>query len=432
MSDSNLDETQPVKAVKAGNAEAPVPPIDPAAATQRIRLPGVEKTQPVGNMQAAGPVRSFDPMPDAIPPAIEDLAKKPRKPLRWIIVIGGILLTIALGAGGGYFGYRSAQAAKTLAYSESVTQLATEQFMLALKAQGEGHLELAVRHVEYVIQLDPNFPGAQDKLAELMLAVAISKTPTPVITIIIPTITPSPTPDFRGEDEIFNNAKSLMENKEWVQTLQVLDTLRDKNLSYRAVEVDGMYYLALRHRGLLKINSGELEGGIYDLALVERFGPLDIDAQGVRTWARLYLSGSRYWGVRWDKVVEAFTEIYPYFPNMHDSSGFTATERFRIASVKYGDQLSAAGQFCEALKQYQNAQGIINDAAVEPTVTTVYNKCFPATPTLGPTLTETPTATITVGPSQTPSLTPEVVVPTVTDTPVPPTVEPTLPETPAP
>ena len=252
-------------------------------------------------------------MPDDVPPANEEPVKKPRKVLRWAIVIGGILLTLLLGAGGGYFGYLSAQSAQKLAYSESVTQLATEQFMLALKAQGEGRLELAIQHIEYVIQLDPNFPGAQDKLAEIMFALAVSKTPTPVIEIILPTITPSPTPDFRGEEEIFNNARSLMENKEWVQTLQVLDTLRDKNLSYRAVEVDGMYYLALRHRGLLKVNSGELEGGLYDLALVERFGPLDVDAQGVRTWARLYLSGSRYWGVRWDKVVEAFARDLSLF-----------------------------------------------------------------------------------------------------------------------
>ena len=109
-------------------------------------------------------------------------------------------------------------------------------------------------------------------------------------------------------------------------------------------------------------------------------------------------------------------EIYPYFPNMHDKSGFTATERFRIASVKYGDQLSAAGQYCEALQQYQNAQGIINDAAVEPTVTEVYKGCYPPEPTLGPTLTPTPTFTITIGPSETPTPTTEVVPPTPTDT----------------
>jgi hypothetical protein len=421
MSDSNLDETQPVNTSKVDQAK---PSVDPAAATQRIRLAGVEKTQPV--TVAGGPV---NPMPVNIPPAYEEPVTKPRKPLRWSIVIAGILLIGLLGAAGGYLGYRSAQAVKELAYAESVTQLATEQFMLGLKAQSEGRYELAIRHIEYVIQLDPSFPGAQDKLTEIMLAVAIAKTPTPVVEIIVPTITPSPTPDFRGEEEIFNNARSLMQNQEWVQTLQVLDTLRDKNLSYRAVEVDGMYYLSLRHRGLLKINTGELEGGLYDLALVERFGPLDVDAQGVRTWARLYLSGSRYWGVRWDKVVEAFAEIYPYFPNMHDKSGFTATERFRIASVKYGDQLSAAGQFCEALAQYQNAQSIMNDGAVEPTVTAVYNGCFPATPTLGPTLTPTPTLTFTVGPSETPTPTTEVIAPTVTDTVAAPTVEPPPAET---
>jgi hypothetical protein len=130
--------------------------------------------------------------------------------------------------------------------------------------------------------------------------------------------------------------------------------------------------------------------------------------------------------VRWDKVVEAFAEIYPYFPSMHDSSGMTATERFRIASVKYGDQLSAEGNFCDALKHYEAAQGITNDPAVAPSVTAVFVGCYPATPTLGPSLTPTPTFTFTIGPSDTPSPTTESAAsPTPTDTPVPPTETPT-------
>jgi tetratricopeptide (TPR) repeat protein len=413
MSDANLDETQPINPEKARAGQES----DPAAATQRIQLGGVERTQPVQVAPAGAP--------EPKKPVYTEPVTKPRKPLRWTIVFAGLALMILLGAGGGYAGYRAALKAKEVAYTENVTQLATEQFMLALQAQTEGRYELAITHIEYVIQLDPNFPGAQEKLTEVMLALAMAKTPTPVITIVVPTITPSPTPDFRGEDEIFLNARSLLENQQWVELLQVLDTLRDKNLSYRAVEVDGMYYVGLRNRGLFKIASGELEGGLYDLALVERFGPLDVDAQGMRTWARLYLSGARYWGVRWDKVVEAFAEIYPYFPNMHDNSGFTATERYRIASLKYGDQLSAAGQYCEALKQYENALGISNPGDLEPTVTAVYEKCNPATATQGPTLTPTPTLTFTIGPSETPTATTEVIPPTATDTPVPPTETPT-------
>jgi hypothetical protein len=423
MSDENNESTQPVQ---TGRGQVPV---DPTAVTQRVSINDPKSTRKsasqagaktgsqmgdqAGSSQprpisaqpgAASTGKMHVPVSESQPPGeendpVDDAAQ--RKPRRWPIVLVGILLMLVLGAGGGFLGYQAARTAQRQAYDDSVTALATEQFMLGLQAQSEERFDLARQHFEYVIQLDPNFPGVKEKLTEVMIAAASAKTPTPQATL--PPPTPTPTPDFRGEEEIFNNARGLLANKEWVQALQVLDTLRDKNLSYRAVEMDGMYYVALRHRGLVKISSGELEGGLYDLALVERFGPLDVDAEGVRTWARLYLTGSRFWGVRWDKVVAAFAEIYPAFPSMFDSSGMTATERFRIASIKYGDQLAAESKACEALQQYQNAQAIVSDSNVEPTVTAVYATCFPPTPTTGATMTPTPTATWTTGPSPMPT-----------------------------
>ena len=75
--------------------------------------------------------------------------------------------------------------------------------------------------------------------------------------------------------------------------------LRKDDITYHAAEVDGMYYMALRNRGVCKIypqsyepNAScatlniNLEGGIYDLTQAEQFGPLDATASALRTWAR--------------------------------------------------------------------------------------------------------------------------------------------------
>ena len=110
---------------------------------------------------------------------------------RWPIILGGILLVLLLSAGGAYLGYRAAIDERAQAFQGQSTQLATEQFMLGMQEQAAGHYDLALRHYEYVIQLDPNFPGIKDKLAETMLAGALARTPTLTVEIL-PTITIAP------------------------------------------------------------------------------------------------------------------------------------------------------------------------------------------------------------------------------------------------
>ena len=367
--------------------------------------PNIDETQPIkpdsipenSNSDASPSVPEIvEPGPDSIeqtaPAAVLVL---PRKPRRWPILLGGILLILALGALGVYLGYKAALAQRAVAYSSQVTKIATEQFMLAQQEQAAGQYDLAIRRYEYIIQLDSNFPGVRDGLAKAMLASVLQKTPTltPVVIVPTPTIALTPTPDVRGEDDIIGNARALLANKEWVKALEVLDTLRNKNIKYKPVEVDGLYYVALRNRGMLEINQGRLESGLYDLALTERFAPLDVDANGLRTWARMYLTGASYWGARWDKVVEVFAQIYPYYPNLHDILGVSAVERFRKGSVAYGDQFAAAENYCDAYKQYHNAQGVLNDPAVLVKMNNAFKICYPPTATPAPTSTVTPTAT---------------------------------------
>lgn len=347
------------------------------------------------------------------------LGDKPKPRLRLgFVILGGILLMLLMGALGGYLGYKAALDMQAKAYREAVTGKATEQFMLAIAAQQKKEYELALRHIEYVIQLDPGFPGAKDKMAEIMLEMARVDTPTPIPPT--PTITPSPTPDLRGEEEIFNNAWNLLANKQWDEAIQVLDALRDKNLMYKAIRVDGMYYVGLRHRGLFKIANGQLEEGIYDLSLVEQFGPLDVEAAGVRTWARLYIHGARFWGVNWEKVVAAFAEIYPAYPSMHDRNGMTATERYRLAAVNYGDLLFSEGKWCEAQVQYNNAQSIASNDQLDAKANDATIKCSPPTDTPEPTQALSPTV-------EAPT------IPPVPDTPEPPEATPEPPaDTPEP
>jgi tetratricopeptide (TPR) repeat protein len=337
---------------------------------------------------------------------------KTRRSVRWVWL--GVLLFLLIIVSGVYLGYRNGIDQRLDKETSQVVLLSTEQFQRGLLDMQSGNYELARRRFEYVIQLDPNFPGATEKLAEVMLAMNRTATPTlePTPTVVLPT----PTPDTRNIDQLFAEAKQLLVDKEWQKAIDTIEVLRKANLQYRSVEVDGFYYIALRNLGVQKIlMDGELENGIYDLALAERFGPLDAEADSYRIWAQYYITGASFWEVDWSQVVFYFSQVYPALPNLRNggANGMTAIERYRLGSIKYGDKLAAAGEWCKAKEQYANALSLGTDPQLEPTASFAVQKCEestnPATQT-PPAQQRTPTpatqATPTISTQETPTLQP--------------------------
>jgi hypothetical protein len=53
----------------------------------------------------------------------------------------------------------------------------------------------------------------------------------------------------------------------------------------------------------------------------------------------------------------------------------TATERYRIALIRYGDQLAENREWCLAQEQYEAAFSITSDPQVEPTASWVTQRC---------------------------------------------------------
>jgi hypothetical protein len=160
---------------------------------------------------------------------------------------------------------------------------------------------------------------------------------------------------------------------------------------------------------------GNLEGGIYDLALAARFGPLDSQAYSARDLARLYLFGSSFWEVYPDQAVFYFSQVAAAAPGLRDASGWTASQRYREALIQYGDQLMTKESWCEAQKQYELALSMGADATLEEKTRNAILKCSPPTET--PTSTgETPTPTSPFEATPTPSAT-SGFPPTATNTP---------------
>ena len=76
---------------------------------------------------------------------------------------------------------------------------------------------------------------------------------------------------MRGEQALFASAQQLIAAGDWPNALTTLDQLRKNDPNFNTPQVDGMYYFALRNYGVYLIQYSNLEGGIYELTLAERF-----------------------------------------------------------------------------------------------------------------------------------------------------------------
>ena len=296
----------------------------------------------------------------------------PKKKFRvnWRGFLLGALALIVLVGLGGLGGYQQAIGDRMDAQSSVTTRQLTEQYAMALMDIAAGRYGPAQQRLEFIIQNNPTFPQASQKLAEVMVMEAI-----PTATAL-PTITP--TPDMSGVEEIFQRAQQYTNILDWTHAIENLDTLRRKDPTYRTAEVDGMYYFALRNYGYdLITQQGNLEGGIYQLTLAERFGPLDSNANGLREGSRLYILGASFWDLDWKNAVFYFSQLYTGWPQLWDGT-MTSSERYRIASMRYGDELFAQEQWCPAYEQYQNASKVGElDATGQKNAYQAMMQCYP-------------------------------------------------------
>jgi tetratricopeptide (TPR) repeat protein len=321
--------------------------------------------------------------------------KAVKKAPRWRSILTGILGFLLLLGLGGFGGYSSAIAARRSAEKAILSQQLAEQYSYALVDIEFGHYENARQRLEFIIKNDPGFPGAQEKLTEVLV---LSSIPTPA-----PTPTLTPTPDFSGAESAFARAQELIRAQDWLAAMEALDSVRKLDATFRTAQVDGMYYFVLRNYGFSLItNQGNLEGGIYHLTLAERFGPLDNSSRGLRDAARVYLTGASFWELNWEQALFYFVQVGSGWPSLWDGT-MTASQRLHIAYMRYGDELFQREDYCGATEMYQNAAAInALDAEAARNANEALTICFP--PTATPEL-ATPTAD-GAAPTETPEPTP--------------------------
>jgi len=320
---------------------------------------------------------------------------KPGKPhkkrnSKWVWL--GILLFVLLVLAGVFFGYRNGVQRRIENEKSILMDQIAYQLEWTYKDMDAGRYENAKARLEYIIEKYPEFPGIADLMTQVVGKLnEPTATPTPIfVATIEPEVTV--TPDFRGAEEKFAQLSQHIANQEWDLAVQTVQSLKENNYDYRTIEVDGLYFIAMRNRGIQRIWAGELEQGIYDLTVAAELGALDSQAAGAEGWATTYLTGASYWDVNWLGAVEIFGQLYAQSPYFTDSTGMTTAERYRIALYRLGDQYAAQGDFCTASSYYSQSLSVGVNLDIQVTATAYAEACANpvTTPEPNPDVTPTP------------------------------------------
>jgi tetratricopeptide (TPR) repeat protein len=164
----------------------------------------------------------------------------------------------------------------------------------------------------------------------------------------------------------------------WDGVIAQIRRLHAVDDQYRAAEADRLLATALRQRGVVRIQSDEMEAGIFDLDQALAFGPLDAEATNYRAWARLYLAAKSYWGVNWAEAASILQQLYVLAPNFKDT-----TRLLYQATLNYAQQLALDGEACAAAEEYAFALTLFSNPAVTEALTTAQANCA-LTPTPAP------------------------------------------------
>lgn len=302
----------------------------------------------------------------------------------WVLPITLLLLGIAAAVG-----YLVGRSERDQAEKDQVSSIVQEQFARGLVDLEQARYDVARQRFEYIIQLDPSFPEAPERLAEALLGLS-----EPLASPIEPAI--APTPNLAPVQEIFDMAQAAFEQGDWEATIAHLLSLRAKDDAFRAVETDGLMYAALRNRGIRRISRDKLlEEGIYDLSLAESFAPLDEDAINWRSWAQLYLTANSFYGLDWEQAAFYFEVVYSVAPGIRNDVAW----KYAQAKSMYAMLLASGGDPCAAEEQLEVSLEVILNEDLAPTATAVRNACRTAT---APPPTPPPTATLDATEAATP------------------------------
>jgi tetratricopeptide (TPR) repeat protein len=300
------------------------------------------------------PTVTVKPLPRSTP-------VKTRRPTAATLLIvafacGFLGLIVAAGMGGIYTGLQDRQT--------DVQARADRFYQEGLANRTAGKLQLAKADFEYVLKINPDYPGAREQLVQL----------TELLTV-------KPTPTFAAEvnvtQQLYQTGTEAYQQKKWKKAIEVLSQVRVIDPAYEQANITDMIYQAALTYGLQLLAEDRLEESIAYLDQAAYLKPLPAEAESEVQYARMYITARDYWNVNWEKAIESFGELYQVGPGYRDTFA-----RYVDAYIQYGEERTRAGDPCSAQTQYDEALKLRPSADLQTKADTAKEACLTAPPSI--------------------------------------------------
>ncbi|MDE3088180.1 MAG: hypothetical protein KGJ80_02185 [Chloroflexota bacterium] len=225
-------------------------------------------------------------------------------------------------------------------------EAAIQHFNRGLGFLAENYPELAYTEFEIAVKFDSGYEPAQQKLRELQARLAGSGTP-------------GPQEENRVAATLLDEARGLVNQKQWSDAITRLEQLRSLNPDFLAAEVSDWLYQANVGGGKEAVAADQIELARerFDAALAIRNNDPEVVRQ--RDLALLYLDGQQAVGYNWQTAIQKFSALYQQDPNYDD-----VKKRLLDAYTRYGDLAAKQNAWCLAVREYDGALAVAKDAAV--------------------------------------------------------------------
>tara|TARA_Y100001934_G_scaffold153743_1_gene184251 strand:+ start:3378 stop:4391 length:1014 start_codon:yes stop_codon:yes gene_type:complete len=229
------------------------------------------------------------------------------------------------------------------------------QVALANKDVDNGNYMLALERLEYVLNVSPNYPGAQKLFVDARSHVDVDlydkdiDEPAEVFSYI----------DVSNSGELIENIRLNYKMKLWQDVIIDIEHLKLTGEDFDQDEINSILFVALRNRGIQSIESGDIELGLTDLEHAEQIVALDSVAEQRRRWASLYLYGATFWDINWKIVVDNLYILYQIAPNFRDTE-----IKLWQAYMEHGSEFLGVEEYCDAKDQFVFADNLRKDASL--------------------------------------------------------------------
>ena len=228
-----------------------------------------------------------------------------------------------------------------------------------------GKLPLAKADFEYVLKLNPGYPGAAEQVQQIVELLTVKPTPT------------ASAAQVNVTEQLYQAGVEAYDQQQWQRAIEILSQVRAIDSAYEKDRIAQLIHQAALTYGQQLLKEDRLEEAIAYLDQAAYLKPLPAATEAEVQYARLYITARDYWNVNWEKAIESFGALYQIGPGYRDTFA-----RYVEAHIQYGDERTRAGDPCTAQTQYEAALKLRPAADLQTKADAAKQDCLTAPPSI--------------------------------------------------